>query len=124
MFWRKKGQEKKDKPLTKDDVMRLLRRVGSSDKLDLSNCNLAGIDLTWVVLEGANLRGAYLMLTWLEEADLREADLRGAILTYADPPMSVNLRRANLHGAKVDQKQLQEVWALEGATMPDGTIHP
>ena len=43
----------------------------------------------------------------LTEADLSGADLSGA----------------NLSKATVNDEQLDTVWSLEGATMPDGSTH-
>lgn len=44
-------------------------------------------------------------------------DFDGADLTGA------NMKKANLIGAKVTLEQLSKARTLEGATMPDGTIH-
>src|SRR6266849_2669450 len=102
MFWRKKGEGKKDKPLTREDVVRLLQQAGSSDKLDLSGRILLGIKLFSLDLRGANLSGA---------------DLSGANLTVA------LLFGANLSEAKVNLEQLGTTGLLQGAIMPDGKKH-
>ncbi len=44
---------------------------------------------------------------------LTNADLRGAHLT-----------NANLKGTQVTNEQLAQAFSLQGATMPDGSIHP
>jgi uncharacterized protein YjbI with pentapeptide repeats len=44
--------------------------------------------------------------------DLSETDLSGA-----------DLSGANLSEATVNDEQLDTVWSLEGATMPDGSRH-
>jgi Pentapeptide repeats (8 copies) len=82
---------------------------------DLSKANLSGASLREADLSKANLSGAH-----LREADLREASLSGADLTLAD------LSRANLEGAiGVTVEELKKQAAsLEGAIMPDGSIHP
>ena len=49
-----------DKPFTREDVERLLQETGSSTKLVLHGCNLAGIDLSGLDLSQANLRNANL----------------------------------------------------------------
>jgi uncharacterized protein YjbI with pentapeptide repeats len=59
-------------------------------------------NLREAVLEGAHLHNAY----------LAGADLTGA-----------NLRDADLTGASVTEEQLATCASLEGATMPDGSIH-
>ncbi len=45
------------------------------------------------------------------------ANLHGARLFEA------NLRRANMRGAIVSKAQLAQTKSLEGATLPDGTVH-
>jgi hypothetical protein len=50
--------------------------------------------------------------TVLRRADLLEADLQGA-----------NLQGANLRKAQVTNEQLADMGSLQGATMPDGSIH-
>jgi len=38
--------------------------------------------------------------------------------------INAKLNGANLFNAKVTDEQLAQAESLEGATMPDGTIHP
>ena len=105
MFWRKK-----DKPLTREDVGRLLQEAGSPDKLVLRGRNLKGIDLHradlgGADLSGANLSGARPTLFGLERrsqsgANLRSADLRSADLSGANL-LSAHLNRADLRGANL-----------------------
>src|SRR6266581_6455686 len=78
MFWRKK-----DKPLTREDVGRLLQEAGSPDKLVLRGRNLKGIDLHradlgGADLSGANLSGARPTLFGLERRSQSGANLRSA----------------------------------------------
>jgi uncharacterized protein YjbI with pentapeptide repeats len=81
---------------------------------DLSGANLTGgahlnvAILSGADLSGANLSGADLRETYLVETNLRDTDLSGA-----------NLRDAR----GVTDKQLLQAKTLEGATMPDGSIH-
>jgi len=56
----------KDRPLTREDVVRRIQEAGSSDKLEMVGLNLKGVDLADFDLSGADLR----------EANLRGADLR------------------------------------------------
>jgi uncharacterized protein YjbI with pentapeptide repeats len=71
---------------------------------DLSKADLSKADLSGATLLGAALSGAYLVETDLSEADLFDADL-----SYA---------------TGVTEQQLEEqAKNLEGATMPDGSIH-
>jgi uncharacterized protein YjbI with pentapeptide repeats len=65
-------------------------------------------------LVGANLSGAYLIDTNLSGAYLFDTNLK-----------DTNLSGANLSGATgVTEEQLEEqAKLLEGATMPDGSIH-
>ena len=88
-------------------VLSFLHESGLIDEgksiIDLTEADLAGVDLKKV-----NLRGA----------DLSDADLRRVILDEAD------LSGANLTGARVTQEQLETAKSLQGATMPDRSIHP
>ena len=87
---------------------------------DLSDADLSGATLTG----GAHLNDAILSGTILSGADLSGADLRGANLRGADL-REANLREANLNGAQgVTEEELEEqAKTLEGATMPEGSIH-
>jgi uncharacterized protein YjbI with pentapeptide repeats len=79
------------------------------DGTSLFNADLSGADLS-----GANLTGG----AHLNDAILSGADLSGANLSDA------NLSGANLRDARgVTDKQLLQAKTLEGATMPDGSIH-
>ena len=106
-------------------------------RADLSGADLSGTDLSYANLAhagladvklhdaslfAANLRGAKLSRadlsgTTLRVANLSQADLRNANLTGAD------LRWAILTGATVTDEQLDKAASLEGATMPDGSVH-
>jgi hypothetical protein len=117
-------------------VLQFLYESGLIDKdklvVDLTGANLSGAELYGADLHGANLyrtglfaadlgvadlRGADLSGANLAKAYLREANLSGADLSEAD------LSYAYLTGAKVAQEQLNKATSLEGATMPDGSIH-
>ena len=86
-------------------------------EVDLRGAGLTGANLVEARLRGANLFGAILSNARLRGADLRGADLVAARLRGAD------LREANLQGAVVTDRQLGRAKSLEGATMPDGSIH-
>jgi uncharacterized protein YjbI with pentapeptide repeats len=90
---------------------------------DLSGAILLGANLKGAILKGANLSGVWVGTTdpnlpWhpkhadLEGVDLSETDLSGA-----------DLSGANLSEATVNGEQLDTVFSLEGATMPDGSTH-
>jgi hypothetical protein len=86
---------------------------------DLSGADLREADLRGAFLDGANLGGAYLV----------DANLSGAFLSNADLS-NTNLSGADLSGADlsyattVTEEQLEkQTELLEGATMPDGSIH-
>jgi uncharacterized protein YjbI with pentapeptide repeats len=78
---------------------------------------LAGADLSFLDLRGANLSGANLHEAVLIRADLSDANLRGATL------LGAYLRGANLERAEVTDEQLAQARSLEGATLPDSTVH-
>jgi len=101
-----------DKPLTREDVERLLQETGSSTKLVLNGCNLGGIDLSGLDLSQANLRNANLSKANLSDANLSQikldfANLSGADLSYA------NLYEANLSGADLSGADLYEANLVE-----------
>src|SRR5215217_766858 len=86
---------------------------------DLRRANLRGADLRGADLGGANLREANLHWT-----DLISADLSGAYLGRADLSMA-DLSGADLRNVKeLAVGQLERVYSLEGATIPDGSKHP
>jgi Pentapeptide repeats (8 copies) len=84
---------------------------------DLRNAFLEGTDLREAFLEGTDLRGAKIWGADLRGAFLWGADFRGAFLE------GTNLGDAQLQGAKVTDEQLATCESLEGATMPDGSVH-
>jgi serine/threonine-protein kinase len=81
-------------------------------RLSRRKTELAGADLSYLVLSGTNLAGAD-----LRETDFRRSDLSGVDLTGAD------LSGANLTGARVSEEQLATAGSLSGTILPDGTIH-
>jgi uncharacterized protein YjbI with pentapeptide repeats len=83
---------------------------------DLSNANLSDASLcqaNFADLIIKKMNGASFIDTRLGGADLSGANLSGA-----------NLSKANLCDAKVTPEQLNTARSLQGATMPDGSIHP
>ena len=89
---------------------------------DLSLANLSGAKLGRANLAYAELFKANLSKTKLRNADLSHADLSQADLSGADLTMA-NLSGARLTGAVISPQQLASVASLEGAILPDGTIH-
>jgi uncharacterized protein YjbI with pentapeptide repeats len=116
------------------------------DGADLSLANLPGADLSGANLSDANLsdanlsdakldEGAVLSLANLRRADLSGADIGGGTFLFDADLRRAELNNANLKGAYlrgaslreaegVTQEQLEkQAETLEGATMPDGSIH-
>jgi Pentapeptide repeats (8 copies) len=85
---------------------------------DLSSADFRGAYLADAHLTAARLSNARLGGAYLNDADLRGADLSGAYLGGA------RLNGANLTGAIVTNQQLAEAETLQGAIMPDGSVHP
>lgn len=81
-------------------------------RLSRRRAELAGADLSYLVLSGTNLAGAD-----LRETNFRRADLSGVNLSGAD------LSGADLTGALVSEEQLATAESLSGTILPDGTIH-
>ena len=97
---------------------------------ELPNACLRNADLRWAVLIGADLTNAELAKANFEEAVLIQTDLREAILREASLFGTVlsgaDLSGADLSGAiGITNEELeQQAYSLEGAIMPDGSIHP
>lgn len=109
--------QEEGKPLTREDVLRLLKEAGSSQLLDLSlknlnrinlsgGINLKGINLQRADLENANLEGADLSYANLKDVDLKNADLKNADLQGTDLRRA-DLSYANLGGADLKNADLQ-----------------
>jgi hypothetical protein len=98
-------------PTRKGELVRFLYEadliMGESPVISLNKANLAKADLSDWSWEGINLAGASLVSACLERAGLQRAILTGADLTAAN----------------VTDEQLTLAQSLEGATMPDGSIH-
>jgi uncharacterized protein YjbI with pentapeptide repeats len=97
-------------------TLTVLRRLDSERKSTLIRFLYdSGLIRGHKVYRGDEVMGPviHLMNADLSGADLSEANLKGA-----------DLSEANLSGAKVTREQLAEVKSLNGATMPDGSIHP
>ena len=99
-------------PIRKRSVLQFLYE---SDLIDMNK--------RIICLNGADLSNANLTAVDLHEADLRRVNLKGAILDWANLNLA-NLRKTNLSGAEVTTEQLNKAQTLQGATMPDGSIHP
>lgn len=84
---------------------------------NLSNAKLVYAKLKGAWLRDANLSNADLKFAEVQQVDLTRANLTGADLSNADMSYA-NLRNAILVDAKLDGTN------LNGATMPDGSIHP
>ena len=114
-------------------------------RANLIGANLTGAVLRAANLTGANLTGANLTDAYFSLADLSEDELNDVILPYLNMRgltlrgaivsgfskdravlSGIGLREANLKGAigvTLEELEKQAV-SLEGATMPDGSIHP
>jgi uncharacterized protein YjbI with pentapeptide repeats len=93
-------------------------------KANLYHTNLREANLSRAKLKGALLEVASLENATLENADLEDASLEMAYLFGANL-REANLRKAYLFGAMVeDEEAFVETHSLQGATMPDGSIHP
>jgi uncharacterized protein YjbI with pentapeptide repeats len=104
-------------------------RAADLGGVNLRGANLRDADLSRANLGGADLRGADLSGTNLREANLHWADLISANLSGAYVGRT-DLSLADLSGADLSSVkelavgQLERVYSLEGATMPDGSKHP
>ena len=125
--------EEQEKPLTRDEVLKMIEEHGGPEGLDLSGRNLTGIDLSTpigseepplylrsIILAFAKLQKAELFDANLEEADLRHANLQEAYLRGANL-QKVNLTDANLQNAILVSANLERglLWGtnLQGANL-------
>jgi len=113
------GDGTKKKPYTNKDVLRLIKKNGGPEGLDLSErwfefeidlhgLDLEGINLSESHLNGANLEGANLHNAILIKANLPLTNLKKARLDNA------LLREANLHRADIEKASFRYVdlsWA-------------
>jgi uncharacterized protein YjbI with pentapeptide repeats len=111
------------KPLTRKEVLAMIKRHGKAEGLDLSrrefaeNINLSQLDLSGILLreaslwyahlEGTNLSGAHLERAIMRGAHLEGADLSGANMDNAD------LQGVHLEGAKLDKAQMTKAELLK-----------
>jgi len=95
---------------------------------DLSGADLSGADLSGANLKGTNLKGANLSKANLSCTNLSGADLSGAVMCNVELTTAnltgADLSGANLKGARVTPEPWREAKSLQGAIMPDGSIHP
>jgi len=139
--------EEKEKPLTREDVLRLIEAIasregrhelilnrdcvvmlieengGPQNELDLSEMKFErGIDLHDIDLKKITLTKARLVEVHLENADLREAHLEGANLRYAYLEEAnlrdAHLTEADLRGARLEKADLRDAH-LQGAHLED-----
>lgn len=125
-------------PLTGQDVLAAIEEHGGPERLDLSQENLAGVDLGRVSIQyelsrrapgrppwhsedtqganllSANFHGANLGKANLQGAKLLLADLQGANLLAADL-RGANLAMANVQGADLSATNLQEAILWEAS---------
>jgi uncharacterized protein YjbI with pentapeptide repeats len=121
--------------LVRADLSEAILREADLSRAVLMGADLGEADLSRAVLIEANLNGADLSGATLYEALLQFATLSGATLSGANLS-EANLSEANLSEANLEEANLKGVTgitieelekqakSLEGATMPDGSIHP
>ena len=98
----------KEKPLTRDDVLRLIEENGGTARgLDFSGRNLEGIDLSNLNLGGVILQDAFLPEANFQGTLLPNSDLRGAFLVSANFG-GASLWGADLEGAYLSHAELND----------------
>lgn len=115
--------EEKEKPLTREDVLRLIKENGGKavgldlsgkefeSGIDLSKLNLSGIILEGAILTAAHLEGADLTFAHLEGANLETANLEEAYLAWASLD-GANLAGASLRWAWLDRTSLRGAYLI------------
>jgi uncharacterized protein YjbI with pentapeptide repeats len=89
---------------------------------DLKSSNMSAANLSGAYLNGADLRHSSFSGTRLTGSDLRGSNLSGVDLSHAILK-DADLSGADLSDSKVTDEQLATVKSLNGATLPDGTVH-
>ena len=107
----------------------------------LNNANLVGATLSNANLRHSDLSGADLRYSRLDGAYMIYAKLNGAILVEPEVLQNTqkefntyvwlsgaylrgaNLRNADLTNAVISLEQLEDVYSLDGVTMPDGSMY-
>jgi uncharacterized protein YjbI with pentapeptide repeats len=84
---------------------------------ELQNVNLSHTKIFNMEFDRCSLIGADLSYAMLSNVILKDTDLRNTNLT------NVRLINVDLTGTNVTPEQLVQISSLEGATMPDGSIH-
>lgn len=129
------AKEKKQKPVTREDLLRLIEENGGrAEGLDLSGANLSqskgraelsGLDLRGIILKGADLTAADLRGVNLSNANIQETKLEATLLQEADL-RSANLRESRMHGAQLEKADLRGAnlykAMLEGAFLKDANL--
>jgi hypothetical protein len=96
-----------EKPLSRADVVRLIKDQGGPVGLDLREANLENANLNELDLHRADLSHANLQSATLRSANLERAELGQANLQEADLRQT-NLQRADLSLAKLQEAHLSE----------------
>src|SRR5215212_9274418 len=119
---RNSEEDSEVRTLARARTLTVIRRVDTSRKdeimqflLEADLVHRVGGSAPVIELGGADLG----------DANLREADLSGANLSRANLS-GADLSRADLNNAQgiTNEELEQQAASLEGATMPDGSIHP
>jgi len=109
--------EEKEKPLTREDLLRLIEEHGGPEGLDLSRATFVeAIDLSGLDLHGIILKEAKFPTSFKHEI-VEGADLRGSHLEKADLTKA-HLERAELHETHLEGANLRDAH-LEGAFLWD-----
>jgi hypothetical protein len=129
-------------PARKAEAMRFIyqTRLVNNDSIVL---NLSSVDISQAQMANIDLRDTYLVGANLSRADLQHAILSDAILMFTNLS-NANLANINLQGADMHNSnltganlaganlrdvtgltsgQLSQARSLAGATMPDGSVH-
>lgn len=127
-----RGQDLRGVKLFRADLSHIDLDLANLSGADLSKADLNGADLSLANLSGAKLGRANLAYAELFKANLSKTKLRNADLSHADMTEAdlsgadlthANLSGARLTGAVISPQQLASAVSLDGAILPDGTIH-
>jgi len=108
-----------EKPLTREEVLKMIEEHGGPEGLNLSLRNLSGIDLCGDINQLLDLQGIMFVAAKLQGANLNHANLRGAILAQAEL-QGASFLYSDLQGADFRDAVLHKVW-LYGAKISQET---
>ena len=104
--------EERFKKLKKEEIIKIIKNEGKTEKFDLSWSNLSGSDLSWSNLSGSDLRLSNLRLSNLSGSDLSGSDLRLSDLSGSKITETTTFSKIKINKSQVEIC-LKEMFEIE-----------